>query len=513
MIVFDIDTNGFLAVMDRVHVLVMQHTNAPGASVYRGADIPAGLAVLQKATEEGIKIVGHNVIGFDVPAIQKIYPTFAPVMAHVWDTMVFTCLIWPDTYDIDVKLTKEGKLPGNMRGRHSLEAWGYRIGTFKGEYEGDPAIADEKDRKARKWEAWNQTMEDYCVQDVVTTMALLQRCLRAVEQKGFSTESIELEHAVKVVVSRQERYGFAFNEEAARALSATLLKEKLVLEADLVSQFGSFYTSLGTVVTKRSARYQCEELGIAGYTKAGTARYRTMDFTAGCHYTKLQHQQFNPGSRDHVANRLKHMFEWEPEEFTADGKAKVDEQVLSQLNYPGIDPLKRLFMVNKRLGQIAEGKEAWLKHVTNGRIYGRVHTNKAVTGRMAHSNPNLGQVPASYSPFGKECRSCFIATLGRILVGADADALELRDLAGYMARYDGGAYVKTILEGKKEDGTDMHSVNCRALGMDPKAIYFDGETGRDIAKTWFLWKPKGTLQSNLQTINCVNSGNSQNGQS
>jgi DNA polymerase I-like protein with 3'-5' exonuclease and polymerase domains len=97
----------------------------------------------------------------------------------------------------------------------------------------------------------------------------------------------------------------------------------------------------------------------------------------------------------------------------------------------------------------------------------------------------MAQVPAGYSPYGHECRELFIVELHKVLVGADAAALELRVLAGYMARYDGGAYVRTVLDGNKDDGTDIHSVNAKALGLDPKGNYFDGESGRDIAKTWF----------------------------
>ena len=132
-------------------------------------------------------------------------------------------------------------------------------------------------------------------------------------------------------------------------------------------------------------------------------------------------------------------------------------------------------MIQKRIGQLAEGKQAWLRKVgPDNRIHGRVNTNGAVTGRMTHSDPNMAQVPSSSAPFGHECRALFTVPKGKRLVGCDADGLELRDLAGYMARFDGGSYVKTVLEGKKEDGTDMHTLNAKALGCD-----------RNTAKTWF----------------------------
>jgi DNA polymerase I-like protein with 3'-5' exonuclease and polymerase domains len=119
----------------------------------------------------------------------------------------------------------------------------------------------------------------------------------------------------------------------------------------------------------------------------------------------------------------------------------------------------------------------------------------------------MAQVPAGYSPYGHECRSLFIVPEGKVLIGADAAALELRDLAGYMARYDAGAYVTTVLNGIKAEGTDIHSVNARALGLDPLKEYFDGETGRDIAKTWFYAFIYGAGDEKLGQITTRQKGN------
>ena len=105
---------------------------------------------------------------------------------------------------------------------------------------------------------------------------------------------------------------------------------------------------------------------------------------------------------------------------------------------------------------------------SDGRIYGSVITNGAVTGRMTHNSPNVAQVPAVGVPYGKECRTLFRVPEGRALVGADASGLELRCLAHYMARYDGGAYMKEILEG------DIHTANQKAAGLPT----------RDNAKTF-----------------------------
>jgi DNA polymerase-1 len=213
---------------------------------------------------------------------------------------------------------------------------------------------------------------------------------------------------------------------------------------------------------------------------------KSLGYTKGVGVQKMKTVVFNPGSRHHIAIWLKALRGWVPTEFTDEGTPKVDEAVISKLPYPEAQPLKEYLMVSKRIGQIAEGKEAWLKNVkADKRMHGSVNTMGTITGRMSHSGPNMGQVPAGYSPYGPECRALFIVPHGKQLIGCDAAALELRDLAGYMSHYDDGAYIQVVLNGDKKLGTDIHSTNARALGLDPKGSYFDGESGRDIAKTWF----------------------------
>lgn len=470
-LLFDCETNGLLDDLDRVHCMVVKDTLTGERSVFneRGTlpSVEAGVRLLEEASRNGTPIVAHNAIKFDVPALQKVYPWFNPDPKHVTDTLILSRLIYPDLQDADTKLKLKGKLPGNLFKSHSLEAWGHRLGCFKGDFKGP-------------WAVWTQDMEDYCVQDVEVLDRLWQRLMA----KNYAAEAMNLEHGVAWIIARQERYGFAFDKDAAVRLYRTLVSHKLETERRLTEVFTPRYLQDGHVkVPAATARRQVEELGLDAKGK----KYKTMDFTKGCSYTKVKLVEFNPGSRDHIALWLKRMYGWKPEEFTNDGKPKIDETTLNGLPYPEAKLLQSYLMIEKRIGQVAEGKEAWLKKEQLGRMHGRVITNGAVTGRMTHSGPNMGQVPASYSPFGKECRACFTVTdpLEKVLVGADASALELCDLAGYMARYDGGTYIKTVLEGDKKQGTDIHSVNARALGLDPTRTYFEGTSGRDLAKTWF----------------------------
>lgn len=479
VLLFDIETNGLLEELTTCHVLVFKHLGRKQTTVCSDgpqAHMPVaeGARLLLEHTQAGGIIAGHNAIKFDYPALRKLFPWFTPDPATVWDTMVLARLIYPDLIEVDSLLVKKGVLPGNMQKRHSLESWGYRLGDWKGDYWGDPLLYEAllaqgfpeaeamKRTKATRWERWNQAMEDYCVQDVAVTHKLWDKLW----SKDPALESVELETGVAHILARQERHGFCFDKAGAAKLYSRLVKIKLEIEAELAVVFKPRYFKDGPEMAPR------RDNKTAGYLKDVPLQ-------------KVKLVEFNPSSRDHIALWLKALYGWRPEEYTAEGKPKVDETVLSGLPFPEAQVFKKYLIVTKRLGQIAEGKEAWLRHEKAGRIHGQVVTNGAVTGRMSHSRPNMAQVPAGYSPYGEECRALFGVPEGKVLVGADAAALELRDLAGYMARYDGGAYVETVLKGDKQQGTDIHSVNARALGLDPLQEYFDGETGRDLAKTWF----------------------------
>jgi DNA polymerase I len=455
VIVFDIETNGLLPEVSRIHLLTI-HCDGK-VLVYRQNEnedtIQAGLAFLADSVTEGATLAGHNVIGYDIPVIRKLYPWFDVPEDKVFDTMVFARLKHADTSEMDGKLKVQGRLPGKLYGSHSLEAWGYRLGEMKGEYEGDTRIADEKERKARKWEAWNPDMEEYGVQDVVVTRKLLDR----LDPASYSQRAIELEHRTQWILQRQVRFGFGFDDAAASDLYGTLTARRAEIQRELVDTVGPSWWGAKTFTPKRDNK----KLGYA----------------AGAPLTPIELKDFNPNSRPHIARFLTRRFGWKPTKFT-DGGDPQDDEVLSKLDYPEAKLLAESFLLEKRIGQIAEGAQAWLKVAKNGRIHGSVNTNGAVTGRMTHSYPNVAQVPSvkkgkdaagveqvlrgAAGGYGFECRACFKSTLGT-LVGADASGLELRCLAHYMARWDGGKYADIVVNG------DIHTANQQAAGLPTRA--------------------------------------------
>jgi DNA polymerase I-like protein with 3'-5' exonuclease and polymerase domains len=427
MLYFDIETDGFIEDLTKIHCLCIRDDETEG--VYRfNTDIEPGLDMLMQAD----KIAGHNVIKFDIPAIQKLYPNFKVTEQQVIDTLTLSTLIYPDLSEVDMKLLAKEKLDKKLFKSHALKAWGQRMGFLKGDY--DMSVEDNR-------LSWSQEMEDYCVQDCLVTEKLYKHLM----SKNPSKESVELEHQLQWITADMETQGFYFDKEKAADLHTKLIARKLDLAAELQKAFPPWEVKAPPVISKS--------------TNSKTGRVK------GQPYVKVTITEFNPNSRMHIADRLKTIHGWEPKEFTPSGQAKVDDSVIAKLDYPEAKLLAEYLVIDKRLGQLSDGNQAWLKKVNtnDSKIHGSIRNNGAVTGRATHSHPNLAQVPSSSAPFGSECRGLFSVPVGKSLVGADLSGLELRCLAHYMGQYDSGAYAKQLLEG------DIHTTNQHAAGLNDRA--------------------------------------------
>ena len=472
-LVFDIETDGFLDEASKVHCIVTYDLDTEKQRVFAtlpGYPLPAEAVDYMNEADE---LIGHNIIKYDIPVLQKIYRGFRP-KAKIIDTLVCTRLIWSDIADGDMGRVKAGTFPSKRIGSHALEAWGYRLKEMKGEYQGG-------------WETVSQEMVDYCVQDVVVTRKLYEKIVA----KAYSPQAIELEHRFASIIAMQERHGFGFDIQAAQQLYTKLVGRRLEIAAELKVAFPARYQPVETRAFKRSCkRWVSSRLGaVTRLTKKGVETGCYSEETEGAEFTSIEWVEFNPSSRHHIAARLKEMG-WDPQEFTPNGQPKVDETILEKLPYPQAKLLAEHFLVEKRIGQLAEGDQAWLRLERKGRIHGSVNTNGAVTGRCTHSNPNVAQVPRVGSPYGSECRALFRASHGKVLVGADLSGLELRCLAHFMARYDDGAYAKILLEG------DIHTVNQNAAGLptrnDAKTFIYAFLYGAGDVKIGSIVLPNGT---------------------
>lgn len=367
-----------------------------------------GLARMKNAD----KVVFHNAFGFDYFAINKLYPGTLR-REQIIDTLIIS------------------RLMDSTAMRHSLRELGEALGFPKFHHDDFSRFSEE--------------MAIYGAQDVrVLQQAWIGNGAKKVRSFGKFYEkyrtACELEFHVAYLIELQRQHGFRFNYDQAIHLEATFRQEMKDIERELQEVFPP-------IITPRYSEKQID--------KATGKPKRLKDNV----------EVFNPGSRDQIAARMIDRYGWKPKKTTETGKVKVDEDVLTSLPYPEASLIADFMKLTKKLGMIAEGDNAWLKLARlepdgSARMHGQINTLGARTHRMSHYKPNMAQVDSDH-----RLRELFMADLGHKLVGVDAEGLELRMLAHYLAKYDEGVYAEVVHAGDKKLKTDVHSVNQRVAEL------------------------------------------------
>jgi len=400
--IWDLEADNLLDEVTQVWCHVFRDVDTDEVHTFDPTQTQEALDFMDKAKT----LIGHNITDYDLRVIKKLHGY--TYKGEVIDTLVYSRTVWPDVKEIDFKLNKKGNFPQKLIGSHSLKAWGYRLGELKGDFNSG----------SESFAAYTPEMLDYCIQDTAVTNKLYHKIM----EKNFSQSALDLEAEIHTLLLQQQEHGFDFNVQEAQALYSRLAQRRSDIEDELVSTFEP------TIIELK---------------------------------TKTKTIPFNPASRMQIADRLMKRG-WKPKAFTDSGEPKVDETVLSGIDMPEAKLLNEYLLLNKRIGQLATGKQAWLKMEKGGKIHGRVNHMGAVTSRCTHSNPNTAQIPSVGAPYGKECRELFISPSGYSLLGADASGLELRCLAHYMAAYDDGSYADVVLNG------DIHTANQMAAGLESR---------------------------------------------
>ena len=317
-----------------------------------------------------------------------------------------------------------------LEGGHSLAAWGERLGFPKTDY--------------NDFSSFNEEMLKYCVNDTLLTVKLYAHLVPQI--KKFSKKAVQLEHEVRAIVDRQEANGFTLNVPEASCLVARLSEEATEIEEEMQQIFPPIISERYSEKTGKRLKDKVEE--------------------------------FNPASRQQIGKRLMSKG-WKPTKFTPTGHPIVDEGTLKDVDIPEAQRIAHYLLLQKRVSQI----QSWIDVVKDdGKVHGRVITLKAITGRMAHNSPNMAQIPAVYSPYGKECRAVWTTSDNRYkLLGCDASSLELRCLAHYMGDKN---FTQEVV------GGDIHTANQKAAGLPT----------RDAAKTFIYALIYGAGPAKIGTI-------------
>lgn len=425
-LVFDIETDGLdprrIFCISTIDVDTQEQKNFDVSNVCNG------LAYLMQAD----KLIGHNIIGFDIPAIKKLYRVDLSDKKIV-DTLVLSRLFNP------------------VRASHSLEAWGYKLGFQKIDFD--------------KYDEYSEEMMEYCANDVQLNLKVYEALKR--ESKGFTSESVNLERDTYKVITKQREHGFMLDITLAQKLLEEFEKEIKLTEKEVHKTFKP-RIDRRVIYPQHTGDGVLRKMGLD--TKGKQTRLTNDEydiFSKGQSTTVVRETEepFKLGSRQQIGEYLQ-QFGWKPKEFTPTGQPKVDEKILNKVkDIPEATLIAKYLMLQKRIAQVS----SWLTFLPENliansegcvelaaRVHGSVITNGTITGRMSHRDPNMAQIPSLASPYGKECRSCWTVADKFKLVGIDASGLELRMLAHYLNDEE---FTDDIING------DIHTANQKRAGL------------------------------------------------
>ena len=445
-VILDTETNA-LKDYDKLHVVVLRDLHSDNYEVFRNVHEDIQCHRRLSSHLDGVElIIGHHIIGFDLGVLRKFnlrnrYP-------RVIDTLVLSRLV---NYN-----QKEG---------HSLEAWGE---YFK-----------EEKSKFNDFTQWSQGLEDRCIKDTLINKKLYE-LLRPYVLSQRWQRAIELEHKIATLGNTIGTNGFTFDYNTS-----------LLLLEEISSKVDTLENSFKDIFPKKSV---CIREVIPKVTQKGTLHskdFRWLDppkdltpYSADCPFSLFKYEEFNFRSPSQIVERL-NSAGWKPvnktkghiqaekdrdeiklKEYRVYGW-KIDEENLSTLPEDAPEATRKLaeaILLESRLGDLREWNSAYSP--ASGRIHGNFNGIGSWTHRMSHQKPNMANIPALINrhgkeqPYGREFRALWQSAAGYKLVGVDAEGIQLRVFAHYS---QDDRLIKAISEGKKEDKTDIHSLNLKVL--------------------------------------------------
>lgn len=440
---------------------------------------------------------GHYFLRSDIPVLNSSIVSWSiSDKTRLVDTLVWSHLL---NYRIE--------------GGHSIEAWGERLGTKK---EGVD-ITD--------WTLYTEDMRKRCISDTLIGAKLFLYLEKWLGQPEWRAAS-DIEHYLGVLCDELERTGFPFDIRKARELYNSIESRLQPIRDEIVNQ-GGFKANFLREITPRETKSGL--ISKAPFRFLGDNPDLT-PYSADAPFSLIEWKEFNPASvRDRV--ELLNKAGWKPTEKTEGYKDAESELKLSrdkkrrqelkdkiENHYkiwgwktseenlktlpdtapPAAKKLVEFLLLSSRLSDLDE----WISlyNPSTGAIHGHFNSIGAWTQRMSHSKPNMANIPVPQGGAKTELdkyayeiatnmRSLFHAPRGYAQIGTDADGIQMRIFAHLV---NDQRLIEALIRGKKEDGTDIHSIHKTALGNVCKS--------RDNAKTFIYAFLLGAASARVSAI-------------
>jgi DNA polymerase-1 len=471
--VLDVEANGHREQATVIHCIVVRGTDGEQLEFIKPSENDNERKrfreFLDQADAEGASVAAHFGFGYDYPVVRRIMGDH-PILRRVGELRVL------DTLVLSRMMMYKAK------GGHSIEAWGERFGVKKV----GVAISD--------WSILTDEMLGRCRSDADINLLLVKKFMRFLDDPEWR-EALITEMRVAEVCLKMEQTGLPFDRPAAEELRAELQAILAPIDAIIARDFGVRAVPIKEVNPRINKDGTLNRQDFRWYGSDDLS-----PFTGGP-FTRFEYQEFNPGSHKQVVERL-NAAGWKPTDKTdghveavREGRVtdehrkygwKISEENLKTLPETAPEAARSLakrIVISSRISDLEE----WIALVgDDGRLHPQFSSIGAWTQRLAHSNPNSANIPASKpsendTEFEKQIneinarmRKLFIAPKGKRLVGTDADGIQMRIFAHTIKDE---RLVEALVNGRKEDKSDIHSVHQRALGNPPCG-------SRDEAKTF-----------------------------
>lgn len=461
-VVIDIEANG-LHNPDKIWLVVCKNIDTGGYDVFYPYRSSAEVERLSAYLSRCSLVIGHNYLGYDGPHLRSILGIGVPI-ERILDTLILS------------------KLIDYPRQGHAVEDYGVEFNLPKGVF--------------NDFSKYTPEMEEYCRRDIDITHKIYLKYKRYVDDP-LHTRSIRLEHDFQLVCNKLNLDGFGFNAPKAMGLLAKVEAELTALDKDILEAFQPRLKLIREVTPKETKH---GTISLASIPKV--LRENIADMSVGAPFCYCHWSVFNPSSHSQII-RVLNEAGWRPVDKT---KTHIEtEREFNKLKHrkrsPELDLLvKELYiklqsllrtgwkvnennletlppsapvgarLLAKRI--LLESRRRtlteWIELLGEDlRIHGKFYGIGAWTHRMAHQNPNTANIPNEFDtagkkkPYGKELRALWMAPKNRLLVGVDAEGIQLRIFAHYI---NDPEFTDALVKGRKDDKTDPHSLNQRILG-------------------------------------------------